>query len=148
VNIQKDNIYLLGDTKGAVPFSGYGVENALESGRQCALSIIKKKKYKYFITPPSRGLAGLQANWAFNASQQRKFAGSIAEKFGKKRAYQFFTGDMTAGFFFDCVKLANKNDIKITDYVSKGLIFRALFKLNPKRKHYESFLEKGPSARE
>jgi flavin-dependent dehydrogenase len=45
--IQRNNIYYIGDTKGAIPWSGYGVENALKSGKEAALSIMNNKKYKY-----------------------------------------------------------------------------------------------------
>ncbi len=140
VKIKKENIYIVGDAKGAVSFSGYGVENALESGRQCALSIIKNKKYKYYVTSPSRGLAGLKIVWGLKATDLRNFASSIVKDLGAKRALKFFTGEMTFSFFLHCLKITRKHNIKITDYVSKGLLIRALLNLKPKKKHYASFI--------
>jgi flavin-dependent dehydrogenase len=58
--IQRNNIYYIGDTKGAIPWSGYGVENALKSGKEAAISIVHKKKYKYYICPPTKGYSILR----------------------------------------------------------------------------------------
>ena len=141
--LKKENVYIIGDAKGAVPFSGYGVENALESGRQCALSIIKNKKYKYFVTSPSRGIAGLKAMWGLNMKEIRDLSSGITTTFSDKRAFQFYTGKMTVSFFIDCFKIARKNNIKLMKHLSIGLVLRAIFNLKPKKKHYASFLKMG-----
>ncbi|MCP4760537.1 MAG: NAD(P)-binding domain-containing protein [archaeon] len=133
-NIMKENVYFIGDAKGAVPYSGYGVENAFESGRAAALSIINNKKYKYFISPPSAGLAILRVLWNVD-DELRKIASGISQ-LDNKQTMKFFTGHIDLNFFINSFKVSQSLGINYMNFVKFGQIIRILFNRKPKKSDY------------
>lgn len=127
--IQRNNIYYIGDTKGAIPWSGYGVENALKSGKEAALSIIHKKKYKYYICPPPKGYSILRILWSLDPIKEFRIAATGISKLSKKELYKFYRGKIDLSFFFHCAKISRSQGINTLNKIPIGLVIRVLFGL-------------------
>lgn len=125
----RDHIYYVGDAKGTVPYSGYGIQNALESGRDAALSIVNDTVYDYFITPPSKGFAILKYLWNLGVDAPRIVAG-IAQ-LGPSEVEKFFTGKIDFGFFMKAFNITRKLKLPLYHYVSKTDILNAALERFP-----------------
>jgi len=138
INIQKGNLFYTGDTKGNVPFSGYGIENALESGRNAALSILSGKKYKFHITSPAYGLAILYNTWFSTTTELRSFVSGISDLSFSDRE-KLFTGRISLSLMLKLAKLSKKRNIDFLKKLPKGLINKVIFNRYPEAKHYKGW---------
>lgn len=138
INNRIGNLYCIGDAKGAVPYSGYGTKNALESGRLCAESIAKGKKYNYFVTPPSAGLAILNLLWHLDPMRLKNQARGIS-MLSSKDVRKFFEGNIDLPFFIRANKISKKLGNNLIGLLPKGMILRVLFNRMPIQKDYDKW---------
>lgn len=133
IDIMKNNIYFIGDSKGAVPWSGYGIDNALNSAVECVDSIIRGKKYKYYVAPPSKGLGILRILWSLG--EKFRLAATGISMLNRKEVFKFYTGKIDLSFFFHCAKISRSQNINTLELIPISLLLRLLFGLKPTQKH-------------
>lgn len=134
LDIQKNDIYYVGDAKGTVPYSGYGIQNALESGRAAALSIIHRKKYDYFITPPALGFCLLKILW--NTGMSLRILANGISYLDAANTKKFFTGKIDFPFFKISVQILIKLGFKLSDFLSWQDRFRLFMGLSLSKESY------------
>lgn len=139
IKIEKDNRFFIGDTKGAVTYSGYGTENAFRSARKVAESIAFGKKYDYFITPPSAGLAILKLLWNLDPDRLKKQAEGIS-MLSNENIQKFFQGNIDLSFFMKANKISKKLGNNLISELPKDMIFRILFNKMPIKKDYKDWI--------
>lgn len=137
VEIQRNNIYYVGDTKGAIPWSGYGVENALKSGKEAALSIIHRKKYKYYVCPPTKGYSILRILWSLDPEKEFRLAATGISGLNKEELFKFYRGKIDLSFFFHCAKISKSQGINTLNKIPFGLIVRVLLGLRLSKKYLQ-----------
>lgn len=139
IEISHDGIYYAGDAKGSVPYSGYGIENALESGRSVAESIRSNKPYEYFITPPSQGLGILNLLWQLTPDRLRIQAKGIS-MLSSKEVQKFFTGHTDLGFFLHAAIISKKLKNNLIALLPKGMLKRILLNNMPVQSDYKVWI--------
>jgi flavin-dependent dehydrogenase len=142
LRIRRDGVYYVGDTKGAVPWTGYGVENALQSGRAAAEAIAHGTKYDYFVAPPAKGMAVLAHLWRCGTEQYRKNPLGLA-MLENDEAERFFRGNIDLRFLLRVAWITRKLGVDMLEYVPPSLMLAALLNLPPGRRHYDIFRTTG-----
>lgn len=134
MKISSENLYVIGDTKGAIPYSGYGVQNALESGNEAALSILKNKKYRYFITRPIAGLTALKL--IVTTGNKARHVMQAMAMHSNKTTLNYFMGKINLFFFIKSMFLLMKKGISINKYIPFSTILRLTFSMKPTKKEF------------
>ena len=134
LEIQRDNVYYVGDSKGSIPYSGYG----LESGRDAGLSIIKNKNYNYFVTPPAKGLAVLYHLWSCGIEKLRQTAPGIA-MLNDEETSKFFRGNIDLGFMIKSYQICKSRGIDMLEFIPKKLAIQAFLNLKPSKEFFNYF---------
>lgn len=138
LDIMKENVYYIGDSKGSIPYSGYGVENALESGQQTGLSIINNKPYNYFVTSPAKGLAVLYHLWNCGINKLRQTAPGIA-MLSDEETSKFFRGNIDLKFMIKSYQICKNRGIDMLEFIPKKLALQAFLNLKPDKKFFDYF---------
>lgn len=132
VKIFHDNIYYIGDSKGTVPFSGYGIQNSLESAQEAAFSIIKNHAYEYFITPPGIGMSIIKGLWC-SGYDLRKIVNGISF-LSEQETSRVFHGKIDYQFFEKATDILRRMDLDANRILDYQIVSDSTFTLPDKEK--------------